>query len=244
MNSQSVTTKEPLSSDINQAEIDLLIKERREVGATNCGVVTEGGQRLLVCKWPPLEAGAHETALEAGAHVFAKGGEGKERPRPKIDRFEPTSHQSSRNNTDIDHVVIHYTTSRNIGGTINHFKHGTPRVSAHYIVGRDGELVQMVEDTLKAWHAGDSGMNARSIGIEHVAALGDAITDSQAAVSAALVGWLMEEYEVPKSNVIPHVCIKPTSCCGDLFKAFGGGAGKSCEVQTAALHAWMESMGL
>jgi hypothetical protein len=164
--------------------------------------------------------------------------------KPHVDRVEHTTHQSSRNGTRIDHIVIHYTTSRNIEGTISWFKNAPPgkRVSAHYIVGRDGALVQMVNDSDSAWHAG--AMNARSIGIEHVAAAGDAITEQQAATSARLIDWLMHEYGIPKSKVIPHRCVKETSCCGDLFKAFGGGAGKSCAVQQSALHGWMESMGI
>ncbi|MGQ3212308.1 N-acetylmuramoyl-L-alanine amidase [Shinella sp.] len=171
-------------------------------------------------------------------------GDGAEDQKPPVNRWEPTSHQSSRNNTDIDHIVVHYTTSRNIEGSIQWFKHGNPRTSAHYIVGRDGALVQMVNDSERAWHAGSSAMNARSIGIEHVAAPGDEITPEQEKVSAKLIRWLMQEYEIPKANVIPHVCVKPTSCCGDLFRKYGGRAGGSCDVQKEAVHEWMSAMGL
>ena len=164
--------------------------------------------------------------------------------KPTVSRWEPTSHQSSRNGVDIDHIVVHYTTSRNIEGSISHFKQGRPRTSAHYIIGRDGELVQMVNDSDRAWHAGNVAMNARSIGIEHVAGPGDRIAPKQAATAAALIGWLMQEYEIPKENVIPHVCVKPTSCCGDLFADEGGGLGQPCAVQAAALHRWMEANGL
>jgi hypothetical protein len=164
--------------------------------------------------------------------------------KPHVDRIEETDHEDSRDGTDIDHIVIHYTTSRNIEGTIDHFKNGSPRTSAHYIVGQDGVLVQIVDDVDRAWHAGNGAMNARSIGIEHVAALGDKITTAQAAKSVALIRWLMSEYGVPKANVIPHVCVKPTKCCGDLFKDFGGGAGKKCGPQRSALHAWMTSQGI
>jgi hypothetical protein len=164
--------------------------------------------------------------------------------KPRVDRWEPTSHQSSRNNTDIDHIVIHYTTSRNIEGSISWFKHGSPRTSAHYIIGRDGALVQMVNDSDRAWHAGNSAMNGRSIGIEHVAAPGDAITAEQQKTSVKLIRWLMKEYDVKKDHVIPHVCVKSTSCCGDLFKRYGGKAGESCKVQKDALHAWMSDMGI
>jgi hypothetical protein len=63
--------------------------------------------------------------------------------KPKVDRVEVTTNKSSRGGTTIDHIVIHYTTSRNIEGSIIWFKNRSAQVSAHYIVGRDGVLVQM-----------------------------------------------------------------------------------------------------
>lgn len=164
--------------------------------------------------------------------------------KPRVDRTPWTTHKSSRNGKAVDHIVIHYTTSRNIEGTIAHFMAGTPRVSAHYIVGRDGELVQMVPDRECAWHAGTSAMNARSIGIEHVARAGDAIAEAQARTSIALIRWLMHAFSIPRAHVIPHACVKATSCCGDLFKDFGGGAGLPCSKQMAALQGWLAAHGV
>ena len=69
--------------------------------------------------------------------------------KPQVDRWEDTSHKSSRNGADIDHIVIHYTTSRNIDGTIITSNTALGN-SAHYIVGLDGALVQMVEDAERA----------------------------------------------------------------------------------------------
>ena len=191
----------------------------------------------------PAPSGARHIGTEVGAPVCDGCGlaetEAAAITKPHVDRVEQTTHQSSRNGADIDHIVVHYTTSRNIEGSISHFKHGTPETSAHYIVGRDGALVQMVADTHRAWHAGNSRMNARSIGIEHVAARGDKIADDQARTSLALIRWLMAEYEISLENVVPHVCIRPTSCCGDLFQDFGGGADLPCGRQKSALHGWL-----
>jgi N-acetylmuramoyl-L-alanine amidase len=47
-----------------------------------------------------------------------------------------------------------------------------PRVSAHYFVSEDGRIVQLVPESMRAWHAGPSAwagcndVNSRSIGIE------------------------------------------------------------------------------
>jgi len=210
-----------------------------------------GSADALIAAPPP--AGEMAISSPGSEHVCDASGGGIEAltpeaattsavTKPTVDRIEATTHKSSRNGATIDHIVIHYTTSRNIEGTISWFKNGLPRTSAHYIVGRDGALVQMVDDSDRAWHAGSSSMNAHSIGIEHVAADGDPITDDQARTSSRLIRWLMQEYGVQLDNLIPHCCVHTTSCCGDLFKAFGGGANKSCGDQQTALHKWFAAV--
>ncbi len=54
MNSQPAETKEPLAANITSAQIQQLIDERKGTGATSCEVVTENGERFLVCQYPPL----------------------------------------------------------------------------------------------------------------------------------------------------------------------------------------------
>ena len=223
------------------------------------GMIADKFRAVLKQALPGIAAPEPELAMIAEAFtpateeafVCTDAGEGVEfesnleaLAKPVVDRTETTSYKASRQGARIDHIVVHYTTSRNIEGTITHFKTGAPRTSAHYIIGRDGKLVQMVPDNDTAWHAGSGAMNRRSIGIEHVAAPGDEITPAQGATSAALIGWLMAHYGIPRDNVLPHCCIKATSCCGDLYRGFGGGAGKSCAVQKAALDQWMTSQGI
>jgi hypothetical protein len=166
--------------------------------------------------------------------------------KPKIDRSEFTTHKSYRNGQKITHIVIHYTTSRNMEGTISWFKNAPQgrRVSAHYIIGQDGIIVQMVNDTDSAWHAGSADMNRRSIGIEHVAKVGDKITVQQSQSSIKLIKWLMQQYGILKANIIPHSQLKKTSCCGDLFIDFGGGIHTSPENNKAAIDKWLTQHGI
>lgn len=74
-------------------------------------------------------------------------------------------------------ITIHYTANNSTAGTINVFKKNS--VSSQYVVGRDGEIIQMVSNLKRAWHAGTSfvrskwgtpysGLNSHSIGIELV----------------------------------------------------------------------------
>jgi hypothetical protein len=43
-----------LIDGLTDTEIQRLIKERMDAGATSCKVVTEGNQQFLVTQWPPL----------------------------------------------------------------------------------------------------------------------------------------------------------------------------------------------
>ncbi|MCD8487271.1 MAG: N-acetylmuramoyl-L-alanine amidase [Desertifilum sp.] len=139
--------------------------------------------------------------------------------KPSVRWVSGCPHFSSRTGAAITSIVVHYTTSRNINGTISWFKDPRSRVSAHYIVGRDGEIVQMVRDSDKAWHC--LNFNNNSIGIEHVAAEGDKLTLEQEKASAALIKWLMAEYKVPVKNVFGHRwnpnTPNETSCPGSLW---------------------------
>ncbi|MEH7505805.1 peptidoglycan recognition family protein [Neobacillus drentensis] len=135
-------------------------------------------------------------------------------------RFVPAKFYSEANSRTINRIVIHITDGgSNINGTVGWFQNpvnqdGTYRkVSAHYVVGQDGEVVQMVKNKDIAYHA--SSANPDSIGIEHVARASGAFgandqglmpTAVQYASSAALVRWLCEEYEIPmdREHILGH----------------------------------------
>ena len=122
--------------------------------------------------------------------------------KPPIKAFIASPFFSSRNGERIRRIVMHYTTSRNVDGTIAWFQDPRAQVSAHYVIGRDGEIYQMVRDSDKAWHA--KGANANSIGIEHSAAAGDSMTAAQTLSSVALVRWLLSEYKLPETAICGH----------------------------------------
>ncbi len=54
MNSQPRVTRQELADDITAEQIQQLINERKDTGATSCEAVTEDNKRFLVCQWPPL----------------------------------------------------------------------------------------------------------------------------------------------------------------------------------------------
>src|SRR5262249_32449618 len=142
---------------------------------------------------------------------------------PQASRFEPTANYRGVSGTrQINRVVIHITDgSGKINGTIDWFKNTDQRnskgkkiyASAHYIVGRDGEVVQMVRNNDIAGHA--SSANNDSIGIEHEARSagergrndkGLMPTEEEYCASAALVNWLCNEFNLPmdRQHIVGH----------------------------------------
>ncbi len=86
-------------------------------------------------------------------------------------------------------------------------------VSAHFLIRRDGELLQFVSADERAWHAGASswegreGCNDFSVGIELEGLEGDAFEDAQYAALSSLLASLAERY--PIRMVAGHEHVAP-----------------------------------
>lgn len=71
-----------------------------------------------------------------------------------------------------DMIILHYTGMPSEEGAIDWLCRGESEVSSHYVVRENGEVLQLVPETRRAWHAGKSAwggevdINSRSIGIE------------------------------------------------------------------------------
>lgn len=69
-------------------------------------------------------------------------------------------------------IVMHYTAGWTTAGDINTLADSSRQVSAHFVVGRDGVITQIVPTNRVAWHAGPSayngfkGLNNHFLGIE------------------------------------------------------------------------------
>jgi hypothetical protein len=153
--------------------------------------------------------------------------------KPPIKQFIASPHFNSRNGAQIRRIVMHYTTSQNVMGTIAWFQDPRSRVSAHYVIARNGDIYQMVHDSDSAWHARSS--NAESIGIEHSAKPGDQLTAKQEASSIALLRWLVSTYKVKWTDVSGHRFtpgnIGATDCPDHLFG----------DATEEALRLWVET---
>jgi AmpD protein len=87
------------------------------------------------------------------------------------------------------------------------------KVSAHFVVRRDGELIQFVPCGRRAWHAGESSWKGRnrcndfSIGIELEGTDQAPFTDAQYGRLAALTGALQARY--PIRDIVGHSDVAP-----------------------------------
>jgi N-acetylmuramoyl-L-alanine amidase len=108
-------------------------------------------------------------------------------------------------------IVIHYTEA-SYSSTFNTFAddvpdvelHELPQTSAHFVIGADGTIHQLVSLGTMARHT--VGLNWTAIGIEHVGysdaqVLGDR---RQITASLRLVHWLRCRYDIQVQNVIGH----------------------------------------
>ncbi len=113
-------------------------------------------------------------------------------------------------------VVIHHTAQDSLAQTIKTFFSTRAGVSAHYVIGRDGKVVHMVNDYLRANHAGlgkwgkDTDLNSSSIGIElDNNGLTDPWPDAQVNSLMMLLATLKKTYNIPTANFIGHADIAP-----------------------------------
>ena len=87
------------------------------------------------------------------------------------------------------------------------------RVSSHYLIRRDGELVEFVAPELRAWHAGASSWRGRnacndfSIGVELEGTDDSSFEDAQYAKLAALIRALRERF--PLQHLAAHSDVAP-----------------------------------
>lgn len=78
--------------------------------------------------------------------------------------WDASPNYNSRSGTAVREVIQH-TTEGSFAGAISWFNNPDSNVSAHYVLSGTGQVVQMVREADRAWHAGDH--NSHSIGIEH-----------------------------------------------------------------------------
>lgn len=113
-------------------------------------------------------------------------------------------------------VIIHHTAQNSCEQTLQTFTLPRTQVSAHYVICEDGTVHHMLNDLLRAHHAGVSkwgnttDLNSSSIGIELDNNGFEHFTEPQLNSLLILLDRLKKAYSIPASNFIGHGDIAPT----------------------------------
>lgn len=144
--------------------------------------------------------------LVVGCSSFPQSGSGDRAifvPSPNHDARRP------------NFVILHDTTSDNVKHSLKTLTDPAREVSAHYLIGRDGSLYQLVDEHRRAWHAGisywggNADLNSASIGIELDNTGVEPYSELQIARLIDLLKELKERYRIPAPNFLGHGDVAP-----------------------------------
>ncbi len=113
-------------------------------------------------------------------------------------------------------VIIHHTAQNSCEQTYTTFTLTRTQVSAHYVICKDGTVQHMLNDYLRAWHAGNgkwgnlTDVNSSSIGIELDNNGFEPFTEAQINSLLIVLKALKKNYNIPTANFIGHADIAPT----------------------------------
>ncbi|MFG6590655.1 N-acetylmuramoyl-L-alanine amidase [Sulfitobacter sp. 1A12157] len=112
-------------------------------------------------------------------------------------------------------IVLHHTAMTSAQAALERLCDPSAEVSAHYLISGRGEVVQMVEEDLRAWHAGagqwagEDDINSRSIGIELDNRGDHPFSEPQMQALETLLPGIMARHGIPPEGVIGHSCMAP-----------------------------------
>ena len=125
-------------------------------------------------------------------------------------------------------VVLHYTEMER-EAALQRLTDPEAKVSAHYFIAEDGEVVRLVDESKRAWHAGASywrghkDVNSASIGIEldnpgHANGYRE-FTEAQMDALVPLLADIVARHDIPRANVVGHSDVAPARKIdpGELF---------------------------
>ncbi len=131
----------------------------------------------------------------------------------------PNFSKKVRKISNIKFVIFHYTGMQSKRVSLERLLSKKYKVSCHYFIDRDGEIIKMVEDNKIAWHAGKSrwgkfqNLNKYSLGIElhnkgHKFGY-QFFTKPQISKLVKLCLKLKKKYKIKQSNFLGHSDIAP-----------------------------------
>ena len=133
--------------------------------------------------------------------------------------YSPNFETKKRKSNHIKFIIFHYTGMEKESEAIKRLTNINSKVSSHYLIKNNGEIVIMVPDLYEAWHAGISSwknfksLNKSSIGIE-ISNPGHnfnykKFSKKQIQSIKNLSKFLIKKYKIDKKNILGHSDIAP-----------------------------------
>lgn len=129
----------------------------------------------------------------------------------------PTQWQASPNFNERkpNYVILHHTSDDTIEQALRSLANPVRGVSSHYLIARDGSIIQLVDERARAWHAGeskwgaDTDLNSASLGVELDNNGHEPFAEAQVAALMRLLADVKERYRIPAANFIGHADVAP-----------------------------------
>ena len=131
----------------------------------------------------------------------------------------PSPNFDERDGKPVNLLVLHYTGMQDAASAIQRLSDPDAKVSCHYLIAEDGQILRMVDESKRAWHAGRSSwrgvqeVNATSIGIEIVNPGHEfgyrPFPDEQMDALIPLVADIVRRHDIPRANVVGHSDVAP-----------------------------------
>lgn len=114
-------------------------------------------------------------------------------------------------------IVIHFTQEDSLQQALRTLRthNSEGRVSAHYLIGRDGHIYQLVADNKRAWHAGHgrwgtiTDVNSAALGIELDNNGNEPFPPGQIQSLIRLLTDLTGRWHIPRTQIIGHEDLAP-----------------------------------
>ena len=119
----------------------------------------------------------------------------------------------------IKFIIIHYTGMKKESDAIERLQNPKSKVSSHYLIKKNGEILNLIPDLYEAWHAGVSSwknfrsLNKNSIGVE-ISNPGHqhgyrSFSSKQILSLQRLLKYLIKKYKINNKFVLGHSDISP-----------------------------------
>jgi len=133
--------------------------------------------------------------------------------------YSPNFDIKKRKKKDIKFIIFHYTGMKNEIAAINRLTNFKSKVSCHYLIRNNGDILKLVPDLYVAWHAGISNwknyksINQNSIGIE-ISNRGHGnkykkFSKKQIDSVLILSSFLIKKYSIKSNFILGHSDISP-----------------------------------